>query len=85
LEWTPIRGFRQWLAGETDRDAITIARTACAAEKWPWLEPVRVESMGLHWVVTTSYDMSGRNARIVVSKRTGEVICKSFLRRMTTP
>jgi hypothetical protein len=64
-------------------DVIAIAKAECAAENWAWLEPVFVETKPSSWIVATSQDLSGRHARIVVSKRTHEVLCKSFVRRPT--
>ena len=82
-EWTPIRWARQWLGDRdrSDNDPITIARSACEAEEWPWLEPACVESTRRHWIVVTNTDQCGRNARIIINKLTGAIICKSFMRR----
>ncbi len=60
---------------------LAVAKAACCAEEWPWLEPASVESKALHWVVSTGSDPSGRSARIVIRKSTGRILCKSFMRR----
>jgi hypothetical protein len=62
-------------------DAIAIARVECEKEGWPWLGPVILQTNPMNWIVITGYDASGRNVRMVISRGTGEVVCKSFIRR----
>src|SRR5258705_5559631 len=62
-------------------DVIAIARVECEKEGWPWLGPVILQANPMNWIVITGYDASGRNVRMVISRGTGEVLCKSFLRR----
>ena len=62
-------------------DAIAIARVECEKEGWPWLEPLILQTNPTNWIVITGYDASGRNVRMVISRGTGEVVCKSFIRR----
>ncbi len=60
---------------------VRVAQAVCEAEAWPWQEPVRIEDKSLHWVVETAPDLSGRRARIVIKKSTGQILCSSFIRR----
>jgi hypothetical protein len=76
-----IRWVRIFFIGRSDGDALEIAQAECHAEGWPWLQP-QVESCELHWVVNTQPDAEGRSARIIVNKFTGEIVCKSFIRRI---
>jgi len=72
----------EWLLATRSHDEVlSIAQAGCHAEGWPWQEPSDIESCGLHWVVSSGGDASGRRARIVITKLTGEIICKSFIRR----
>ena len=61
--------------------ALAIARAECKSEGWPWLEPVTLQSDARNWIVATACDGSNRGVRILISHATGEVVCKSFIRR----
>jgi hypothetical protein len=81
MKWNPIRWLKRLLPPRPPEGPLAVAKAACHAEDWPWLEPASVESNALHWVVSTGTDPSGRNARIVIRKSTGKILCKSFMRR----
>ena len=81
MKWNLIRWLKRSLARRGRRNPLAVARAACRAEDWPWMEPASVESNALHWVVSTGTDPAGRSARIVIRKSTGRILCKSFMRR----
>jgi hypothetical protein len=81
MKLNPTRWLKRLLARRRRRGPLAVAKAACRAEDWPWLEPASVESNAQHWVVSTGTDPSGRNARIVIRKSTGRILCKSFMRR----
>jgi len=62
-------------------DAIKIAKYVCKNEDWHWLEPVSVLNGFRKWTVITNHECIGLNARIVINKKSGEVISKSFIKR----
>ena len=64
---------------------LAIAKAECLKESWPWVEPVALETKGLHWIVTTGADSNGRSVRILISQRTRHIVCKSFIRRSEQP
>ena len=80
-ECNPANWAKRLLATGSQDEVLSIAQAGCHAEGWPWQEPSHIESCGLHWVVSSEGDASGRRARIVIKKLTGEIICKSFIRR----
>jgi hypothetical protein len=69
------------MARSDPETALAIARAECKSEGWPWLEPVTLQSDARNWIVATACDASNRGARILISQATGEVVCKSFVRR----
>jgi hypothetical protein len=62
-------------------ELLALARNDCEKERWPWLEPVGIQDRWSDWTVITNYRRRGCNARIVVSKKTGAVVKKSFTPR----
>ena len=72
---------RIWMVRSDPEAALAIARAECKSEGWPWLEPVTLQSDARNWIVATARDGSNRNVRILISQTTGEVVCKSFVRR----
>jgi hypothetical protein len=50
--------------------AEKIARDECARRGWCFLNPVKVENQGRHWLLITNADKIGMNARITVDKGT---------------
>lgn len=65
----------------TREEIIALAQAECDREGWPWLEPVVVQDHWSDWTVVTNYNMRGRNARIVIGKKTGQIVKKSFIPR----
>jgi hypothetical protein len=65
----------------TFEEMIEIARQECKNQGWPWLEPIEIERKAFTSIVTGASDGSGRRVRIVIRCTTGEVLCKSFIRR----
>jgi hypothetical protein len=65
----------------TNEALIALAKRECEKEGWTWLEPVDVSEGVFNWTVITNSDSMGCNARVVISKRTGEVVKKSFTPR----
>ena len=84
-ECNSIHRAKRLLATRSHDEVLSIAQAGCHAEGWPWQEPSHIESCGLDWVVSSGGDESGRSARIVIKKLTGEIICKSFIRRCGEP
>lgn len=62
-------------------ELIARARQECDAHQWPWFEPIGIQDGYSEWTVVTNYNGYGCNARIVISKRSGKVIRKSFMSR----
>lgn len=65
----------------SEQELVNIAKQACEKENWPWLEPVRIQNGFGKWTVVTNYEAIGCNVRIVISKKTGEVVDKFFMPR----
>lgn len=61
--------------------AVSIAQYECKKRKLPWLEPVDVHSEWGNWVVFTNSEAKGGNVRIVIKKKTGEVMKVGFIPR----
>lgn len=53
------------------KDAVEIARTLCAAESLPWLEPVSVRRGFSDWIIWTNAGTIGGNVEIRVDVRDG--------------
>jgi len=66
----------------TERQALAIAREACARRGWPWQEPVIVKhgSDGT-WHLRTNGQARGSNALFVIDKATGRVLSERFAPR----
>ena len=56
--------------------ALEIAKVVCSENDWPWLEPVQIHGGLRNWTIVTNSTRIGMNARIVIRRRTGEVISK---------
>jgi hypothetical protein len=65
----------------TRDELLNLAKKACEVEGWAWLEPIASQDGYRSWTVVTNHEAMGCNARITISKRTGEIVEKSFTPR----
>lgn len=59
---------------EGKKAALELAKQECMRMGWPWIEPVRVECRWREVIIHTNADSIGCNAKIVIKRRTGEVL-----------
>jgi hypothetical protein len=88
-----LKWFKLWKEGKTPADvgtidkeqAIKIAESEAARQGWKWEGGVHVYRQGVSWHVTSNFPSKGGNVRVVIDRKTGQVVNASWISGCPAP